>query len=292
LVTEDAPIVITTEQEKAAHHHDSSIKTLTFELDVLGGAATFYVNVIPTSAQLSDLVVPARMLATKLSGLLLDGLRKKGEYVPCRKGCSSCCSYLVPLSIPEVFRLREEVSAMPSDRQRAILQKSLKAAGRILNCTPKDSEGDAAITGNGREELDRLSLWYSGLELPCPFLRNHLCDYYEQRPIACREHMVVGIRSCCGDNSGKEPSVVRIPASILECLGKLTAELEQRDVEAIMLPLALPWAQENLDRSRRTWPAVTMVERFIEILTALHEQKRPVQTQFSLIDQQRQLSLC
>ena len=63
-----------------------------------------------------------------------------------------------------------------------------------------------------------------------------------------------------------EPDVVKLPVSILECVGQLTAELEQSEVEAIMLPLALPWAQENLGRAERTWPAVTMVERFVEII--------------------------
>ena len=59
---------------------------------------------------------------------------------------------------------------------------------------------------------------------------------------------------------------MKMPVSVLECLGWLAAELEQSDVEAIMLPLALPWAEENIERSNRTWSAVAMVERFIEII--------------------------
>jgi hypothetical protein len=57
-----------------------------------------------------------------------------------------------------------------------------------------------------------------------------------------------------------------MPVSVLECLGRLCAELEQREIEAVILPLALPWALKNHDRSQQTWPARTMVERFIEIL--------------------------
>ncbi len=49
-------------------------------------------------------------------------------------------------------------------------------------------------------------------------------------------------------------------------LGRLCAELEQCEVEAVILPLALPWALKNHDRSGRTWPTGMMVERFIEIL--------------------------
>ncbi len=78
--------------------------------------------------------------------------------------------------------------------------------------------------------------------------------------------MVVGSTTSCNIEGEDEPDVVKMPVSVLECLGRLTAELEQSDVEAIMLPLALPWAQENTERSNRTWPAVAMVDQFIDIL--------------------------
>ena len=61
-----------------------------------------------------------------------------------------------------------------------------------------------------------------------------------------------------------------MPISILDCLGQLAAVLEQSDIEAVMLPLALPWVQENLGRGERTWSAVAMVECFVEILQALN----------------------
>ena len=35
-----------------------------------------------------------------------------------------------------------------------------------------------------------------------------------------------------------------------------------------LLPLALPWSQENAERSGRKWPAATVLERFVEILQA------------------------
>ena len=78
--------------------------------------------------------------------------------------------------------------------------------------------------------------------------------------------MVTGPAILCDTEGMDESHIVQMPVSVLECLGELTAELEQSNIEAVMLPLALPWAQENLERSRRTWHAVTMVEYFIEIL--------------------------
>jgi len=272
------------------HHCGCIVESLDFELDVLGETATFRIDVAQEHTELSDMAVPARALATRLSDLMVDKLRKSGKHVPCRKGCSACCSYLVPLSIPEVFRLREEVSAMPSARSSAVLRASLNAARRILARVPGDSGGHGAVLQDGDVEMDRLGLWYAGLKLECPFLCDDMCSCYDQRPVACREHMVTSDKSCCGAEGAGEASAVRIQTSVLECLGRLTAELEQTDVEAVMLPLALPWAQENLDRSRRTWPVVMMVERFIEILKALAEEGSPADENHSLMPQRGQFS--
>jgi hypothetical protein len=57
-----------------------------------------------------------------------------------------------------------------------------------------------------------------------------------------------------------------MPLSITEALARLAAELEQSSIEAVMLPLALPWAEENRQRWERTWPAPMMVEKFVNIL--------------------------
>jgi len=56
---------------------------------------------------------------------------------------------------------------------------------------------------------------------------------------------------------------------MVDALAQLASELEGTSVEAVMLPLALFWAQENVERSRQTWPAVMMIQRFVEILKAM-----------------------
>ena len=53
----------------------------------------------------------------------------------------------------------------------------------------------------------------------------------------------------------------------------MTAELLQSNTEAIMLPLALPWAQENLDLAQRSWPATTIVEKFVQVVKANASEK-------------------
>jgi Fe-S-cluster containining protein len=177
----------------------------------------------------------------------------------------------VPLSVPEAFRLAEELSAMPASAGRSLIKSSIETARKILDNMLSDFELSGSAEKHHEIQSREISDWYAGLGLPCPFLSDGLCRTYERRPIACREHMVTSPARHCDLTSKNRPDVVEMPVSILECLGRLTAELEQSEVEAVMLPLTLPWVQENLERSRRTWPAVTVVERFIKIIQTTAE---------------------
>jgi len=238
---------------------------ISFELDVGGKTVQFRIDVAAKQATLADIVPLARRLSTKLAILFLERLRENGQSIPCCKGCSACCSYLIPLSVPEVFRLREELLAMPPSKSSRILKSCVIAAKRILQKSPEDLDANK-LTKNNLTQTDEISKWYASLKLTCPFLSDSLCVLYEQRPLACREHIVTGSNFFCQSDHRDEPNVVPMPVSVLDALGQLTAELEDLNIEAVMLPLAFAWAQDNLWRSRQTWPAVTMIKRFVEIL--------------------------
>jgi len=263
---ESRPAVLLENHNQSGSAPDCGMETFSLEVDILGKPVHACINVTPGQARLSDIVPLARALSAKLAMATLERLREDGNSVPCCKGCLACCSYLVPVSVPEAFRLAEELSAMPSKEGRNLLQSSLEAASRILAQMPRDFDKDRLVPTGGGNGSNRLGTWYAGLRLRCPFLSDNLCVTYDQRPIACREHAVTGSARSCDVEGTDEPDVVKMPVSVLGCLGRLAAELEQSDVEAIMLPLALPWAEENAERSNRTWSAVTMVEKFIEML--------------------------
>ena len=267
--------VVVSGKPNAEEHLQSGAKTLSVELDILGEPMCFDLKVADRPARLSDIAPLARALSTKLALAMLDRLSARGKCVACRKGCSACCCYLVPLSVPEAFRLAEELSAMPASEGRTLMQSSLDTARTILDHMPKDFKMGESEEANNDTRLRQLGDWYAGLGLVCPFLSDGLCVLYEQRPTACREYLVTRSAICCDVASTDEPDKVKMPFSVLECLGQLTAELEQSDVEAVMLPLALPWAQENIERSQRTWPAVMVVERFVQILQATAKASAP-----------------
>lgn len=127
-------------------------------------------------------------------------------------------------------------------------------------------------------ELDQLSKWYSQLNLTCPFLSDNICGIYDKRPIACREHLVTNTNLFCNPFQQNDFNKIDLPVSILECLGKLSSELRHTEVEAIMMPLALLWAEENLDSDRDIWPSIDIVRRLTEII------KESFEESYSLLD--------
>jgi len=273
---EGSAITVLDDPEQSGDNCNSDGEIVSFDLSVADKKVPFRISITAKRAKLADIVPPARTIADKLILAFLETLAQNGQSISCRKGCSACCRYLIPLSVPEIFRFREELLAMPKDKGSRILKSCAVAAKRILDESSESLDADI-ITKNNLDQTDHLSKWYAGLKLPCPFLSEGLCELYEQRPLACRQHIVTGSSFFCHpDNRGK-PDVIAMPVNVLEAVGQLTAELENSEIEALMLPLAFSWAQDNLRRAERTWPAVTMVKRFVEILelTALKESYFP-----------------
>jgi len=212
----------------------------------------------------------AQAICTKITDAVVERIRSDGGRIPCSKGCSACCSSLVPLSVPEALRLREAILAMPESQRRLMQQSCLLVAQRILKRKPpKSFVGQTTGTSpNSLAEWNMIASWYTNLNLACHFYYKGVCTIYEQRPLACREHFVKGsARACRGGRGTAE--VVEMPVQMVDALAQLASELEGTDVKAVMLPLALFWAQENVERAKQTWPAAMMVERFVEIVKAM-----------------------
>ena len=180
---------------------------------------------------------------------------------------------MIPLSIPEIFSLNQRILTMSPESRYKIQKALLDAAGKILKEKPENLDTGESTQNSSQIQLNQLNKWYASLEMQCPFLSDNLCSIYHQRPLACGEHIVTSIPSFCKIKSNNAPEVIELPISILETLALMTAELLQSKSEAVMLPLALPWAQENLDLAQRSWPAKTMVEKFVQIVKATASNK-------------------
>jgi hypothetical protein len=128
---------------------------VSFELDIAGKTSLFRISVAAQEATLADIVPAARKISTKIAVAFLNSIKEKGQPVPCRKGCCECCSYLIPLSVPEIFCLRKEFSAMPADDRNSIMYSCMDAAKRILDKNFQTSYLKSYMTA---ENLSVLSL--------------------------------------------------------------------------------------------------------------------------------------
>jgi len=247
--------------------YNCGTEVIGLELDILGKKMNFHIRAGKDQARLADIVPLARMLCTEIIDVVLQSVSINGGQIPCRKGCLACCRHLIPLSVPEAFRLNEEISAATGRRRESVWKTCLHAARQILDRKPPIllMSQTAEASPAGLVDLNLVSKWYRDFKLDCPFLHNGVCTIYEQRPLACREHYVTGsARACRGEFGAAE--VLEMPVQVLNALGKLASELEGTSVEAVILPLALVWCEENRQRDERTWPFATMVKRFFEIV--------------------------
>jgi Fe-S-cluster containining protein len=257
--------------------YNNSKKVIGLELDILGETLNFHIGVGKGRAKLADIIPPARILCNRITEIVLRRISGDGISIPCSKGCSACCDRcLVPLSVPEALRFKEEMIAEPSYRRESVWETCLRAAQLILGQRPPDSliyQTDASDPEQAAD-LRLISDWYTSLNLACPFLINNACGIYEQRPLACREHFIKGSSAAC---RGQEElaEVVEMPVRLPNVLGQLASELEGTEVEAVMLPLALLWCRENPERGERNWPAELMVKRFVEIVEEMSLSNMP-----------------
>ncbi|MBN2594232.1 MAG: YkgJ family cysteine cluster protein [Sedimentisphaerales bacterium] len=249
--------------------YNSGKKIIGLELDILGESLNFCISVGKGRAKLADIVPLARTVCDKITEITIRRIRSNQGRIPCGKGCSACCRHLVPLSVPEALRLKEEIDAAPVYRRELMLRACLRESRLILNHKlPKTLISQTTESSPVETvDLNLLSSWYRSFESTCPFLNNNVCSIYKQRPLACREHFITGSARACRGMRG-DAEVLDIPVRLPNVLGQLASELEGTDIEAVILPLAPVWYEENAERAKRSWPAEMIVRRFIEIVEA------------------------
>ncbi len=234
------------------------------EFDIFGKAIEFRIAACGR-ARLADIVPAARAISTKITDIATERIYCRRGHIPCHKGCPACCSYLVSMSIPEVFCFNREVFLKPKHLSSHILRTYFLAASQIIKHRPPSLPEQCFPEESANlSELHLLSDWYASLNLVCPFMYNNQCVIYEQRPLVCREHFVTGSAHGCKEGHG-EAQVVELPVRMANILCQFTRELCVAD-DAVMIPLVLAWYEKNKELDERTWPAVKMVKLLTELV--------------------------
>jgi len=201
--------------------------------------------------ELADVLPLARRLCEQVASRTSQSATTRGSSICCRKSCSACCYAMVPVTHAEAQRLSRELKSLPPARQRRLGQRITQAARTLVQAGPCPATDAVGI-----------ALWYTQLNLPCPFLENNQCVAYSWRPLACREQLAVGPAVpvqglACPGRQPVDPGV-----SVLESLAELESQLTGQPLKSLPLPMALlaePTAAVTFDTA-------TVLSRFNEIL--------------------------
>jgi Fe-S-cluster containining protein len=269
-MVKNPPITLLGESE-SINDLDTDAEIICLDLEILGEPLHFRFAALDKPAKLADIVPAARVISSEISEILQKKIISNGGEIPCHKGCTLCCHYLVLLSPPEALRLLEET-----------MHLSLKDCGDVVHdcsgmadsvrkylfrsISPED--GDAS-SGQQKDFAD----WYFKQKKPCSFLRNNSCSIYEQRPIACREYLIVDTDTFCNFNDRNEGHLLNVPISIREALKTLTCNLDMTTMESIVLPCIFDWFNYNRELANRTWSAASMVKRFVKIVKSMEKKE-------------------
>lgn len=246
-------------------HLCENLTQRTLNLTIFGKQLSLVIGFVDAPMRICDIVPLAQGLCDKIVAATIAEAELLGWKTPCKKGCWSCCKNIVPVSAPEALWLYEEISRRPKSEQK-VLQRSIEFARRkLLAASPPEIPNNTADEKPEQEISD----WYSRLGIVCPFLAEKVCQIYRLRPLACREHIVTGNQPC----SKQETQVLQLPVSILEATACLCKELGENQTDAIMLPIALQWAQSVKDIEAKTYYASELVDRLIGIIYQQAEAK-------------------
>lgn len=220
-----------------------------FEIDIetAYGRLKGRVSIPPRPIRLSELAFNFLGLDDQLIRMAEAADRKTGHQVSCAKGCSACCSQIVPVSPAEAWMLADLVRALPPGRREAVVARFQAARDRLAAEAFGDTHGDGE---KSRTDLVGMAMDYQALDIACPFLEDHACSIHPQRPAICREFLATTPASNCRTAFATPVRSVPLAARFTECLSKVCAMAMGGEPHAIPLTLALHWAEENREAGR------------------------------------------
>lgn len=126
-------------------------------------------------------------------GLTLDGTARLGRRIgkgfdaelatfeaqcgprACREGCDHCCHQMVFVTPPEVARIWETIRDWPQEQKSALL---------------------CGMPVENEELVQHRSERFKRYRVACPFLLDHRCEIYDQRPFVCRSTVAIDATIC------------------------------------------------------------------------------------------------
>ena len=202
--------------------------------------------VVPTEEVPPEALMPA---LHELCNQVADGVaqiaQENGDEVSCRQGCAACCRQYVPVSPAEARLLVALVEAMPEPGRSRIKQRFEQAVQRL-----KEAElMGTAMNYNRLPEAERMKMVkdYFQLGIACPFLEQESCSIYADRPLICREYLVISSPIHCATLDEDHIKRLELPVSVAQAFSNMEGARRKGANPCIPLIMALEWTADHAD---------------------------------------------
>jgi Fe-S-cluster containining protein len=126
-----------------------------------------------------------RALIQIVDAALVDTVRRSGDWLVCRPGCTQCCIGVFPINQLDAHRLRRGLADLEIHAPERAASLRKRARESVARLAP-DFPGDPA-TGILDQNAEDIFAEFANDE-PCPALdpQTGNCELYESRPMTCR----------------------------------------------------------------------------------------------------------
>lgn len=213
------------------------------------GQITLSVNGAPLEMQMTvpaKPVKPQRMLpifqqvTNSFTELGVKAVEDENQHISCQKGCSACCRQPVPLAEIEAYQIAELVENLPEPRRSNVKKRFDEAAKhfrelgwfeKLENCKEK-------------EEIEKTVLEYFFEGVECPFLEEESCSIHQNRPIGCREYLVISPAENCSKPTAQTVRLIKLPLKASDGVRPIGRSENLKRMNFVPFVLALEWAEK------------------------------------------------
>ncbi|HEY3789483.1 MAG TPA: YkgJ family cysteine cluster protein [Urbifossiella sp.] len=248
--------------------------SVSFEIAWLGRSLKANVPV-PTGPTSPRIMLPViQQLTNALVGMGESVVEEQGEKISCKAGCGACCRQLVPITETEARHIHDLVEAMPEPRRRVVLQRFADARERL------EAGGLLEFLVNPADNIRNktLGLEYFHLGIACPLLENESCSIHPDRPLVCREYLVMSPAENCQEPTAESIRRAPMPGFAMAAFATLDGLPPGPGVHWVPLVLAHGWAEAHPEPP----PPDKGTDLFVRFMKTLTRLKRDLSTMDAL----------
>ncbi|MDH5324337.1 MAG: YkgJ family cysteine cluster protein [Gammaproteobacteria bacterium] len=218
------------------------MKTIRTRMQIrLGGKQEDISLDVPNKPSKSTVTLPLlRHIVQKAEITAIESASRDGKEITCSKGCAACCRQLIAIPPTEAMYIQKLIGRLSKPRQKIIRQRFKDTKEKI------HSSGllEHVMQLSGDTDLVTVALDYFRLQIPCPFLEQECCSIYAERPLACREYLVVNPPERCANPTRETIDMLSFPVKTSRLLTELDRLWYQDNKHnAVPLSLLLYWLE-------------------------------------------------